>query len=566
MQHTVHRRTLPVVGLIVLFTAPIVRAQDPDPAVLPDIAPREVEIRGTLEVSLPSLQRRALEGFNPPPEIPSPDVNRRPFVESFEEHRVSFPRDPLPPVEPPTSLGATDLPSRGLFETSLGRYVDRSMRAYLQAPLGERTQVIAHAKYRGRYGHQAFEAHPEIRSLIDAVVLGGEIRTSTRAWTIGLDLGGFTESYDLYGRPLSADTAPIRRGSSFGGQITIETAPDLPLTARLGLKGATTAYTTESAQELEPHDRLHETRVEIESAVTFPVSMGDVWLEGTMSRGTRGNDFGLSTTYLAGGGLSMDAHPRLQVRVGAMVLGDVGGRERGESAIAPYIRADWYPASRLRLYAGNFPRATATTVASLFRENPYVHAPPELAPTLAPINSEMGATLYWGPVQFTGRCGLRIMPQHRYFEALSGAEQHTATLRYGSARIFHAGGSGSVVLPGGIHAMIDITFRRGRLHELASPIPYFAPILMQSTVSIAFARRRGRVQLRGYYESARPIDRAESILLDGYADLDMDISYRITTHIGILLRMENIAGSRKVRWAHFPEPPAIIGAGAYLRW
>lgn len=564
MQRTLHRHTLPVVGLVVLFAVPCVRAQDP--AVLPDIAPREVEIRGTLEVSLPSLQRRVLEGFNPPPEVPAPAMNRRPFVEAFDEHQVFFPRDPLPPAEAPTSLGASDPPARGLFETSLGRYVDRSVRTYLQAPLGDRMQVMAHANYRGRYGHQPSDAFPEVRSLVDAVDLGGGIRTFARTWTLGLDVGGFAESYDLYGRPPSADTAPIRRGSGLDGRLTLETAADLPLSARLDIKGASTAYTTERALETEPTDRLNETRLEVKTAAAFPMSVGDVWLEGLVSRGTRGADLGAATTFSAGGGLSMDTSPKLQVRVGAMVLGDIGGKERGEIAVAPYIRADLYPSRGLRLHVGNFPRATATTVASLFRENPYVHALPELAPTLAPINSELGATVYLGPVQFTGRGGLRIMPQYRYFEALSGTEQHTATLRYAHARIFHAGGSSSIVLPGGIHAMIDITFRRGRLHRLDSPIPYFAPILAQSTMSVAFARRRGLVQIRGYYESARPIDRAETIMLDGYADLDVEISYRITTYVGILLRMENMAGTQNARWARYAEPPGVIGLGVHLRW
>lgn len=565
MQRTVHRHTLPVVGLIVLLAAPSVRGQDPGPATLPDIAPREVEIRGTLEVSLPSLQRRVLEGFNPPPEVPSPDVNRRPFVESFDEHRAFFPRDPLPPAEMPSSLGASDPPSRGIFETSLGRYVDRSVRTYLQAPLSNSMQILTHADYRGRYGHQPFEALPEIRSLADAVVLGGGIRTFAHTWTLDLDVGGFAESYDLYGWPLPAGTAPTRRGSSLDGHLTLETTPDLPLTASLDIKAASTAYTTENAVVPEPHDRLHETRLDIETAVALPVSLGDVWLEGSVSRGTRGFDLGAATTYSAGGGLSMKANPRLHVRVGAMVLGDTGGKERGKIAVAPYIRADLYPSRGLRLHVGNLPRATATTVASLFRENPYLHALPELAPTLVPINAELGATLYLGPLQFTGRGGLRLMPQYRYFEALSETE-HTATPRYAHARILHAGGSSSIVLPGDMHAMIDISFRRGRLHKLDSPIPYFAPILVQSTMSTAFARRRGRIQLRGYYESTRPTDRAESVMLNGYADLDIEISYHLTTYVGILLRMENIASSQNTRWARFPEPPSVIGVGVYLHW
>ncbi|MEX1055354.1 MAG: hypothetical protein WED81_04960, partial [Rhodothermales bacterium] len=47
-----------------------VRGQDdPNRPVLPDIAPRVVEIRGQLEISLPSLQRQPLMGFNPPPPV-----------------------------------------------------------------------------------------------------------------------------------------------------------------------------------------------------------------------------------------------------------------------------------------------------------------------------------------------------------------------------------------------------------------------------------------------------------------------------------------------------------------
>ena len=50
---------------------------------LPDIAPREVEIRGQLEILLPSLRRQPLVGFNPPPRVPRPPAGRRPFAETY---------------------------------------------------------------------------------------------------------------------------------------------------------------------------------------------------------------------------------------------------------------------------------------------------------------------------------------------------------------------------------------------------------------------------------------------------------------------------------------------------
>ncbi|PSQ99939.1 MAG: hypothetical protein BRD51_01225, partial [Bacteroidetes bacterium SW_11_64_17] len=45
---------------ILLVAVPTVYGQDPDTTQLPEIAPREIEIRGERQIDLPSLERQPL--------------------------------------------------------------------------------------------------------------------------------------------------------------------------------------------------------------------------------------------------------------------------------------------------------------------------------------------------------------------------------------------------------------------------------------------------------------------------------------------------------------------------
>ena len=93
-------------ALLVLFLAahsiPAFARQD---TVLPDLAPREVEITGDLTIAFPTLRRQPIVGFNPPPRVPDIDSNRRPFTEAYGQASADLPPSPLQAPEPPSVLG-----------------------------------------------------------------------------------------------------------------------------------------------------------------------------------------------------------------------------------------------------------------------------------------------------------------------------------------------------------------------------------------------------------------------------------------------------------------------------
>ena len=159
------------------------------------------------------------------------------------------------------------------------------------------------------------------------------------------------------------------------------------------------------------------------------------------------------------------------------------------------------------------------------------------------------------------------MPHYLYFENDGGADSRgTTALLYGEADVAHAGGSVSVVLPGGLHAMAGATYRDGRLSDEDVEIPYFAPVLGEATLSYSFAQSRGLLQLTGHYESARYIDRQQSRKVDAYLDLDVEASYNVTPLLGVVFRVENVSGGNDTRWDNYPESPYVIGAGLRVNW
>ena len=86
------------------------------------------------------------------------------------------------------------------------------------------------------------------------------------------------------------------------------------------------------------------------------------------------------------------------------------------------------------------------------------------------MDAEAGGRFFAGPVQVGVQAGYQDMPQYLFFERATAAEgqgftRGFAALRYGEAEVWYAGGSFSVVLPGGFHAVLGATYRNGQLTE-----------------------------------------------------------------------------------------------------
>ena len=580
-----------LLGLLLAAALPwVAQAQDTTGTVVPTIAPREVEIRGTLEVSLPSLRRQPLVGFNPPPEVPRPPANRRPFLERYKQASSDLPASPLGRPEPPSALGASYPPAQGQVESLVGRYFSRAVNARLQAPLSDNAGFFLRADYRGSDGHEPFDDLPDVNAPFDALEGLAGIQTSGRQWAAGFRLGGFVESFDLYGlQPftLPSDLSLLsrieRRGRGGVGAATLSTLDEAPVEARLDLRYGATRYEIEDVSDTASGGDLlltsnlehSEQRFEADTDISYPIPAGDAWFEGLVSTATLGDDFGSYSAFEAGGGLQFEVNATLSLRLGARLLGVYSDtalpRSTAESTrrgyLAPDVRAEYLPVPGLRLYAHNRPGVEANAMADVYRQNPYLIPRPELRPTIRPIDAEVGGNYFAGPVQLAARGGFQHMPQYLYFEAVSDAGNWGLTsLRYGEANVFHIGGSISVVLPGGLHAMAGLTLRNGRLPDDDVDIPYFAPVVGEATLSYSFAESRGLLQMTGHFEGTRYVDRRQVREVGSYIDLDVEASYKVTTLLGVVFRVENISGSDNARWEHYPESPVLIGAGMRVSW
>ena len=575
------QRWLPLVALLWLVLPVEALAQDTTRSALPDIAPREVEIRGQLEISLPSLRRQPLVGFNPPPQVPRPVAGRRPFAESYKQSSADLPASPLRRPMPPSALGAAYPPAEGLVETSVGRYFSRAAYARIQAPLTNQASFLLRTDYRGSDGHTPFDANPDVNTPFDAFEgLIGVQRAGTR-WAAGFTFDGFYEAYDLYGiqeTPQSDQSILLptldREGRGVTGALHLNTLADTPVEARLDLSyGATRYETLNRASGAGPE--LSEQRFEGDANIRFPIQAGDVWIASSVSAASLADGLGTYSAFEAGGGLRFRVDYAVTVSVGARFLGGFSDTEmpRGSSDevqigyLSPDLHLEFLPAPGMRLYARNRPGVEANAVADVFRINPYLMPQPELRPTLRTIDAEAGGGVFAGPVQVALKAGYQDMPQYLYFEDASGLNSRgTTALRYGKADVAYAGGSISVVFPGGLHAMVGATYRDGRLTDEDIEIPYFSPVLGEATLSYSFAQSRGLLQLTGHYENARYIDRQQSRKVDAYLDLDVEASYNVTPLLGVVFRIENISGGNDTRWDNYPESSLVIGAGLRVNW
>jgi outer membrane cobalamin receptor len=93
-----------------------------------------------------------------------------------------------------------------------------------------------------------------------------------------------------------------------------------------------------------------------------------------------------------------------------------------------------------------------------------------------------------------------------------------------------------------------------------------APLSGYTVVSYAFANQNGLIQLTGRVEGARYVDESETTQIDPYVDLDIEASFDLTSSLGLLFSLENMAGAAPERWAQYPQPPFVFTSGLRVQW
>ncbi len=581
--------------LIVAFALPAAHAlgqetdaRDPS---LPDLAPREVEIRGQLTITFPSLQRQPLIGFNPPPRIPEVPLDRRPYIEPYKQESAELPPSPLqPPSPPPVSTLTGAKPNRGEFEAAAGKYLTRFVRIRTGIALTETADFTTKLDYRGSDGYTPFEQTlPNRKNPFDALEASASLQTKSSFAVTGATVDGFFENYSLYGlrSPVRSLFVPVpdREGRGGAASVWMRTQNNTAFNLDAKLRYGSTRYQTDVFADLrneDPNFTRVENRLDFTGNLSFPLSSGSLELD------TKANTTGLDTgsllgttirSFSVGGGYRFLYGNVYRVRLGLRALGfeakgqTQAGATRRAFYLSPDLRLDLYPKKGLNLYIQNHPSLVARSLGDLYRENPYLLDEPRMQPTLHTINAETGVRYFIGNFLIAGRAGFEEAPNYQYFESVDGrslgtyAEGLTA-VRYGKARIYRIGGESAFALTTRLHASVSLEARKGSLTELSADIPYFAPLTGTATLSYIFANDKGLIQTSTVYESRRysSHEQTENTRVGAYLNLDIEASYQVSPWIGIVGRAENLIGGHLTRWANYPEIPASVMGGLRVRF
>lgn len=550
------------------------KGQEPDTTQLPEIAPREIEIRGERQIALPSLERQPLSGFSSPPRIPEVPSDRRPYVEPYYQELDDLPQSLPLPQTIVQSMAPDPTPQRGFVEGGGGRYYNRFFEGRLSLPVSSNEHLSVHGEYTGTEGFTPFE-----RDSIDTPsdVAKAEIRfESTRdPLQVTLNLHGAAEQYTLYGVTPPSDEAN-REGYSVGSALRLQGYGSVPGTIKA--RYDQTKYRT-SLPDLRAGEsaNFRHRRLSVGGSVTAPMSLRP-HLEASYNRSWFGGDPSATTGWSgdAAGTLSFSRSDPSFLEIGVRGLGFRSPVDLSTDTtdpvermyVAPEVNAEWQVTNSLTAHLRNRPRLRAASLYRVYGDHPYVVHAPSLRPTVETINAETGISIAAGPIRVDAAAGYRYAPSYPFYEPgrQGGYTGGIYEIHYGTARILRARGQISLQGVPGTQASLSVAVREGMLENGETIIPNFAPVTADAIFSISFDDGNGFLEVTSHFESSRYVSREEENRLDPYFDLDLEGSYAVSSIIELLARIENISAGNPTRWARYPRPPLQTTAGLRIRW
>lgn len=533
---------------------------------LPDLTPREFEIRGDLQISLPTLERQPLRGFAPPPRTYVVPADRQAYVGPYAQRMEDLPEDPIAAPAAPSIARA--VPRYGQIDLMAGRYLGRRGRFTFNAgPVG------LDLAYAGHSGFSPAGASPDAHFAADAFngrlsLAGGD----THRYTASLD--GAHHTYGLMGAYGAAEgsSRELRVLGLAGG---LESAsPQLPVTLQARFEtNRVSDLTLGTVLRPGPDDDRQQEEARLAMAGTFDA--GTLRLEaGVTLSGLDAEGLGTSlTTYTTGGAVALSRGP-LRLSLGARLFGYDSSPANGSGSsfqVGPLVEAELAPSPAFRLYAWNRAELEARSLADIFHANPYASPTPFLAPDLHPINAEGGLELNLSVVRLNLYAGARYSPSLLYFEhpdALSrpieSDDPGLYRVVYDEAALVRSGGDVTLYGPGNVSLSAGGEFRASRLIEQHRAIPFVAPAVGRVSLAVPFAQARGLLQATYYAEVSRPHNLGDPEA-PAWSDLTVEAHYRFAGRFGVIARADHLAG-RAEQWPGFPRPPAMITAGLRAGW
>ena len=522
-------------ALVALVPALVVAQPNPQ---LPSLTPRVFESRGTIEVSLPDIERQPLSGFGPPPRTFVVPADRQsiaiaftPDLSALPSLVLEAPQDPVIEVRPRRRFRA---------EGGAGAYVSRYGRLDLSGAgaageffvdadydgIGQTDDRVSFDRIRARAGGRSF-APGRLRIEGDAVL-------------------------DGYSTPATFNREDrVRR--AVGLEVGLEGVGAAPfaLTARYeqGALGREDDSEPESA----------EGRVDAQGRLAFARDLirldaaGGIAGTGAVGTDVRYGAGGLAVAF----GRAEGARVALGAR--ALVL-DVDGPSTGADTqtAGPVVDVSIPFGTTARLFARNDPHVAVRSLTDLTGVNPFVVSDPLVVPDVYPIDARAGLELRPGAARVRVFGIGQRAPTYLIFEQ-AGGEFTTGVL---DLTVLGLGGDMSLIAPGGISFAAGLEVRAASA-EGVDAVPFYAPVQGRAGLQVPFAAGRGRIGLAATAESGRPLDRTGGDDADPWGLFALDARFDVTPTLSAMLRGERLLGDAE-RWPGSPEPPFTVLAGIRL--
>jgi hypothetical protein len=142
-----------MIAALLFFSAESVNAQD-EGALLPDIDPQDIEIRGEFSARFPGLSRQPILGFDPNLQVYQIDPNRKPFMETGDQVVAALPVSELSRPAPP-GYNALDAEEEiyTFLRAGAGSYTSPEVQFWGAYPLNQNTYIGGDLDFSSSDGH-----------------------------------------------------------------------------------------------------------------------------------------------------------------------------------------------------------------------------------------------------------------------------------------------------------------------------------------------------------------------------------------------------------------------------
>ncbi len=560
-------------------------AQAQETPVLPDLAPRQVEITGDLTISFPSLRRQPLIGFNPPPSVPNIPDARRPYTGTYKQSGAELPPSPLaPPAPPPVSAFASREAKSGSITLQAGRYLDRLVDADVELYVDNIQSVTVSVSYFGTDGH---DSTPTGGST-DRDLFSSDLRWRRVAGPglLGLQAGLTRDSWSLVGatpvpgalslpnpeRTVSA----LRLGARWGSR------PGSNLPYDVGLKWTSSEVDTDifdTAVREDPSTDRHENRLVGSGRVTIPVSSWSLAMKasGALSGLDENGSVSLGTTSDADARISV-ATPRgrrLELELGAALLAldsdpqGPGTSSRSETFIVPMGKLRFWLNESTSFFAGSDPGLIRQSSLSILDVNPFIRDEPFILPDLYSIRGYAGFLNTARYTEWEVRAGFDRAPSFGFHTEslvpLGGYSAGYFDRGIDEMDRFYVESSFAVILSPAFHSGVSATLQQTELDVTGEDVPFISPVSVKPWIQSSSFGGRLDVYSELLFESARDRDTRGNLETDDYWRFGVQTRYHLRPGFAISVGLRHVF-SEPDFWSGQPLEESAVHAGVGWRW